>query len=254
MSHPGSDHRPSQSENPSGRFSVVIPTLQRSDDLDAIVKQCAAHPLVFEVLVINNSPRPLVWESAKVRVLQQERNIYVNPAWNLGAREARGDFLAIVNDDVRFDDVAFDLAARGLRWFGVVGPDRSCFALAQQEEPRLRLARRSATLFGFGTFMCMRRGNYRPVPEEMRIWGGDDWLIQSQSQRKPPGAIVGVPFATEMGTTTHSAEAQRLRNEEQATADRILPPLEGSQWWHRPLQGIEVLRETRNNLRTRAGH
>ena len=110
MSHPGSDHRPSQSENPSGRFSVVIPTLQRSDDLDAIVKQCAAHPLVFEVLVINNSPRPLVWESAKVRVLQQERNIYVNPAWNLGAREARGEFLAIVNDDVRFDDLAFDLS------------------------------------------------------------------------------------------------------------------------------------------------
>ena len=235
-----------------GRFSVVIPTLQRSEDLWAIVNQCAANPRVLEVLVVNNASTPLVWESPKVRVLQQQRNIYVNPAWNLGAREARGEFLAVVNDDVRFDDVAFDLAARGLRWFGVVGPDRFCFSLAQQEEPRLRLARRSATLFGFGTFMCMRRGNYRPVPEEMRIWGGDDWLIQSQ--RKPPGAIVGVPFATEMGTTTHSAEAQRLRNEEQATADRILPPLEGSQWWHRPLQGIEVLRETRNNLRTRAGH
>lgn len=124
--------------------------------------------------MVNNAPTPLVWGSLKARVLQQQRNISVNPAWDLGAREARGDFLAIVNDDVRFDDAAFDLAARGLRWFGVVGPDRSCFSLAQEEEPRLRLARRSATLFGFGTFMCMRRGNCRPVPEEMRIWGGDD--------------------------------------------------------------------------------
>lgn len=115
-----------------GRFSVVIPTLQRSEDLWAIVNQCAAHSRVLEVLVVNNAPTPLVWESPKVRVLQQQRNIYVNPAWNLGAREARGDFLAIVNDDVRFDDAAFDLAARGLRWFGVVGPDRSCFSLAQE--------------------------------------------------------------------------------------------------------------------------
>ncbi|MGN2297909.1 glycosyltransferase family 2 protein [Micrococcus luteus KDCGSN] len=246
MSHPGSDHRPSQSENPSGRFSVVIPTLQRSDDLDAIVKQCAAHPLVFEVLVINNSPRPLVWESAKVRVLQQERNIYVNPAWNLGAREARGEFLAIVNDDVRFNDLAFDLAARGLRWFGVVGPDRSCFSLGRLEHPRLRLARRSTTLFGFGTFMCMRRDNYHPIPEEMRIWGGDDWLILQQ--RKPPGALVGVPFATEMGTTTQSPEAQQLRTEEQAVADRILPDLEGTRWWHRWLRGVEILREARHRL------
>lgn len=145
-----------------GRFSVVIPTLQRSEDLWAIVNQCAAHPRVLEVLVVNNAPTPLVWESPKVRVLQQQRNIYVNPAWNLGAREARGDFLAIVNDDVRFDDAAFDLAARGLRWFGVVGPDRSCFSLTQEEEPRLRLARRSTTLFGFGTFMCMRRGTTGP--------------------------------------------------------------------------------------------
>ena len=74
-------------------FSVIIPTLQRAKELHELVEMCAAHPRVLEVLVINNAPEPLVWDSPKVRVLQQAENIYVNPAWNLGAREARGEYL-----------------------------------------------------------------------------------------------------------------------------------------------------------------
>ncbi len=60
-------------------FSVVIPTLQRSPDLHPLIEQCAAHPLVLEVLIINNSTDPLTSESSKVRVIQQDENIYVNP-------------------------------------------------------------------------------------------------------------------------------------------------------------------------------
>lgn len=230
-------------------FSVIIPTLQRSSDLHDIVAQCARHPRVLEVIVINNAPRPLSWESPKVRVLQQDRNIYVNPAWNLGAREARGEYLAIVNDDVRFNDDAFEMAARGLRWFGIIGPDRSCFSQEKAGHSKLRLARSSATLFYYGTFMCLRRKDYVPIPEEMRIWGGDDWLIATQ--RRPPGVLVGVPFSTEMGTTTHSAEAQALRAIEQATADRILIPLKGTRWWHGAIRSFDQAREFRHRLRSR---
>lgn len=88
------------------QFSVVIPTLQKSSRLEEVVSICTDHPLVHEVLVINNAQQPLTLNSPKVRVLQQEQNIYVNPAWNLGAREARGEYLAIVNDDVIFDPEA----------------------------------------------------------------------------------------------------------------------------------------------------
>ena len=109
-----------------------------------------------------------------MRVLQQAENIYVNPAWNLGAREAKAEFLAIVNDDVRFGDEVFAVARRGLRWFGVVGPDRSTFTLPSPDRVRLRPARPTATTFEFGTFMCLRRRDYLPIPETMRIWGGDD--------------------------------------------------------------------------------
>ena len=69
------------------------------------------HPTVREVIVVNNHPDPLDFGRENVRVLQQERNIYVNPAWNLGAREARGKYLAILNDDVLFEPELLDAAA-----------------------------------------------------------------------------------------------------------------------------------------------
>ena len=232
-----------------GRFSVVIPTLQKSSRLDEVVSICAAHPLVLEVLVINNAPQPLAWESSKVRVLQQEQNIFVNPAWNLGAREARGEYLAIVNDDVVFDPEALTHTAQILRRgrFGIVGPDRSTYTESTSARPRHRLARGSGTIFGFGTFMCMRRADYVPIPEEMRIWGGDDWLILNQ--RRPPAALLGVRFRTEMGTSSGSPAIQALRASEQETADRILAPLHGTRWWHRLVNWVDAVREARHRLR-----
>ncbi|MGY5765711.1 glycosyltransferase family 2 protein [Brachybacterium sp. DNPG3] len=231
-------------------FSVIIPTLQRSPILDDVVRLCAAHPLVLEVLVINNAPEPLSWDSPRVRVLDQGENIFVNPAWNLGVRESRGEFLAIVNDDVTFAPQAFDIVARALRrrLYGVIGPDRSAFSGGAGKE-RVTLARTSGTIFGFGVFMCLRREDYLPVPEQMRIWGGDDWLISTA--RRPPGAILGVPFETEMSTTSGSPEIQALREQEQAIADEVLHPLSGTRWWHRPWHGVESARMLKHRLSRR---
>ena len=60
--------------------SVIIPTLQKAVELDSLVRDCAAHPAVLEVIVVNNAAAPLAWDHAKVRVLAQGENIYVNPA------------------------------------------------------------------------------------------------------------------------------------------------------------------------------
>ena len=163
-------------------FSVIIPTLQRAKELHELVEQCAAHPRVLEVLVINNAPEPLAWESPKVRVLQQAENIYVNPAWNLGAREARGKYLAILNDDISFAPALFDRVAWALRLpgVGIVGASFRCFTEASGHRLRLRPARHRPD--AFGTAMFMRAERYIPIPDALLIYYGDDWLFQAQTR------------------------------------------------------------------------
>lgn len=230
-------------------FSVIIPTLQRSGELPELVEMCVQHALVREVIIINNAPQELVIESAKVSVLDQPENIYVNPAWNLGVSRASGEYIAIINDDLLFDPIAFDISASILKnnIFGIVGPDKSCFDKDQELRPGYRIARRANTVHGYGTFMALRRNNYSRIPEEMRIWGGDDWLIATSP--RPPACLVGVRFETEMGTTSSSSEFQQFRASETAIADRIVGSVK-QRWWRRPLDAVEHIRIVRHRIRT----
>lgn len=235
---------------PDAGFSVIIPTLQRSDGLRQVALQCAQHPDVREVLIINNAPEAIGFSHPRLRVLQQETNIFVNPAWNLGAREARGDLLAIINDDVEFDDEALTYAARILRrgLFGIVGPERSAYHDDGSRRISHRLARHDAPTRWFGTFMCLRRSDYVQIPEDLRIWGGDDWLIANQ--RRPPAALIRTRFRTEMSTTTRSAEFQAMFSAEREATERLLAPVRGRRWWHHAQRWHELVR---NRLYTATG-
>ena len=104
-------------------FSVVIPTLQKSPKLGRLISSLDSVDLVGEILVINNAPEPLEFASQKVRILNQSENIFVNPAWNLGAEQARFPWLAILNDDVVLGRDFFSRAAWLLRTgrVGMVG-------------------------------------------------------------------------------------------------------------------------------------
>lgn len=223
-------------------FSVIIPTMQRSSVLHEVLSRCERHPLVSEILLINNSARTVPDLTSKVRVIDPGRNIFVNPAWNLGVREARSPLLAIINDDLLFEEESLTYAASVLRrgWFGVVGPDKTAFGGLMEGRVSHRPALTGATGAYFGTFMCLRRSDYVPIPEEMLIWGGDDWLIATQ--RRPPATLIRTKFMTEMSSTSGAPEFQRIRAEEQAVADRILPALRGTRWWHRPQEMYSMLR------------
>ncbi|WP_083882723.1 glycosyltransferase family 2 protein [Brevibacterium senegalense] len=158
------------------QFSVIIPTLQRAAELEPLVKLCSGHPLVSEILVINNAPQPISFAYPKLRVLDQRENIYVNPAWNLGAVKARSQLLAILNDDVSFDAELFDIAALQLsrKWVGIVGIDGAYLNRPRLEAPKVRLATYEHVTLGFGMAMFMRHDDYVPIPSSLRIWGGDD--------------------------------------------------------------------------------
>ncbi|GAB3018492.1 hypothetical protein GCM10011376_00480 [Nocardioides flavus (ex Wang et al. 2016)] len=161
-------------------FSVVIPTLQMSPLLPNLLRLYDDHPLVDEVIVINNSTAPLDLHAAKLRILDQESNIFVNPAWNLGAQTATSPLLAISNDDILIEPELLDSAAERLLSgaVGIIGGDIRLTGVPRGRPRFSRVYRRPE---GFGVLMLMRTENYVPIPDELKIWQGDDYLFHRQS-------------------------------------------------------------------------
>lgn len=232
------------SNDASLRISVVIPTLQRSPMLEPLVELCARHPLVLEVIVINNAQQPLSFGASGVRVLDQDENIFVNPAWNLGAREAKGGVLALINDDVMFDPEVIDAAIAALEkpLTGIVGVDGAFLNKPRESPIRTRLATYEHITGGFGVFMLMRTADYVPIPPSLRIWGGDDLLFMGQ--RRPNRVLLGAGIRTDMSVTSSSAEFQAMRQREWHETGRLVSAAPW-RWWHGPSRALARMRKMR---------
>jgi GT2 family glycosyltransferase len=86
--------------------SIIIPTLRAGHDLVRALESLASDKdsPSHEVLVVFNSPKPSDIDLTKIhpraRAIQTLRNLGFASACNLGAREAVGDWLVFLNDDM----------------------------------------------------------------------------------------------------------------------------------------------------------
>lgn len=194
-------------------FSVIVPTLQQSSLLIPLIGLYCKSQVVREVIVINNSSKTIDFEHCKLRVLQPRKNIFVNPAWNLGVANAKSRCLIISNDDILFDVRILPTILTFLtRRTGIVGPDRSCFVEVDRfrlpepqdsiQEPSLMPV--SYRPYAYGTLMLMRKRNYIPVPHDLKIWCGDDWLFRHQ--RGINYRLTGIEIASKMGSTSRQPQ------------------------------------------------
>ena len=215
--------------------SVIIPALQKGDNLHELIELYNSHPRIDEILIINNSPTPMTGLPAKARVLQQEENIYVNEAWNLGAREAKCEYLLISNDDISIKKDLIDYGLKLLDWnlYDLVGPHRSSIDVT---ENFTRKHRPAFWMFpGFGALMFIRKSQYPEIPKGPKIWSGDDYIFWRQ--RRHPGTIIGFPVITEMGQTSSSPEFESLRQHDLEWF--LNSGTMGSRWWHRTRGPLE---------------
>lgn len=191
-------------------FSAIVPTLQRSPHLIRVLDTFRSHDLVDEVIVINNAgpARPLPDLGPKVRVLNPEENIYVNPAWNLGAAQAQSDFLVVSNDDVLFPRELIDGVARKLNPAGgVIGPHPSCLTARTSRPLSFRPAYHRRVPFGVLFFLA--RAAWVPIPDDLLIWCGDDWIFAQQHERNY--TFTGPSLRTTPATTSGRPEFTALK-------------------------------------------
>jgi len=186
-------------------ISVIVPTMWRSHRTVDMLERYADCDMVSEVIVIANAPDSLP-KIPKVKVITPSENLFVNPSWNLGYAISEGEFICIANDDITFDvprvfkDV--ELVAH-VDPYAIIGAGGSAGYVKECK----------ARPHGWGIFMFMHRSAYALIPNDLKIWFGDDWLYESTE------ACYAAPmrwFEFEMSTTCNEDWAiAQCRKDEQ---------------------------------------
>lgn len=186
-------------------FSVIIPTLWMSEKTPELLRRLNGCPDVGEIILIDNRPsaRPSLGLD-KLRVLNQNRNIYVNPAWNLGVMEAKNENLCVCNDDVLFNMEIFSFMEKNLR--GIIGQWTDNYYLKKDGEYKVEPI--SGRPSGWGCLMFVKKSDWVDIPDNLLIACGDDFLIKNIRESYK---LTGLRIDTKMSTTSLRPEFNTIQ-------------------------------------------
>jgi hypothetical protein len=220
------------------KVSAIIPTLWKAKEFtDHLVDVLVEDKSVGEIIIIDNAPTDFFYDNKKVVTLKQEENIYVNPSWNLGVEEADYNKFIILNDDIiipyNFVSQLENLLTPDK---GIIGIDKpSVIRVADCSSENITFLDREIALksivmrdWGYGIVMAGHKESYHKIPEKLRIWYGDDYLVQmNNEQGKVNYVIDDVPIFTMMSTTSDLEEFNEVKNVDTLMYDRMKGSLDG---------------------------
>ena len=213
--------------------SAIIPTLWRAKEFtDHLVNVLVEDESVGEIIIIDNAPADFFYDNEKVVILRQEENLYVNPSWNLGIEESDYDKFIILNDDII---IPYNFVSQLEKWLtkdkGIIGIDKpSVIKVADCSNKNITFLDRKIELksivnrdWGFGIVMAGHRKSYYKIPENIRIWYGDDYLTQMNNEEGKVNYVIDdIPIFTRMSATSDAEEFNEIKNVDTLMYDRII--------------------------------
>lgn len=195
------------------QFSVIVPTMWRCPNIFAqSLSSIVDLDLVGEIIIIDNdfSARPAwnVLAHPKIKILTQEKNIKVNPSWNLGVETSKNNMLCIVNDDIMFDSDIFSKIHPHITpnngVYGIVSGE-SKFNHPQYVDGGISFKRwkHGDNIHSFGQLMFMHKSNWTPIIPELEIYFGDDYIFHTQLMKSLPNYLIfNIDFYSTMAATS----------------------------------------------------
>jgi glycosyltransferase involved in cell wall biosynthesis len=197
------------------KFSVVIPTLFRSPRLKDLLTKLNECESVDEILLIDNARKydEYLEKMSKVRVLTPHFNIYVNQAWNYGVQYSKNNSIALVNDDITFDTRIFErFDETELKSKGFIGMSSENYKEGVEYNPQLEPWKGEVVLHGWGCIIMFHKDHWKPIPEELKIWYGDNYMREINPA--PSHILKGLPIQTEMSTTSKDSQWNPIKQSE----------------------------------------
>jgi len=164
------------------KFSVVIPTqwnLKNISNFEHFLNILEKSKYVCEIIVIDNDNKNIKLDLSKykkVKHIVNSENIYVNPSWNLGYSICnKNNKLIFANDDLKiYDDnidIIFDMLSKTT--FEIVGLSYRNDNINVIEKIDNFPSKK------YGSFLYVKKYYY--IPEQLKIWAGDDYQFQNVS-------------------------------------------------------------------------
>jgi len=142
-------------------------------------------------------------------------NIYVNPAWNLGIKLAKNNCVAILNDDINFDPNIFELITEDiLSEFGIIGMGEGNYkeSINQEIGPCIDVWHPGINDWGWGCFIMLHKKYWIDIPENIKIWYGDNFI--KDVNPAPKGILRNFKVETEMSTTSDEKEWDEVKKKD----------------------------------------
>lgn len=173
-------------------ISVIIPVLNQLD----LTKQlfgCIAKNTIqpSEIILIDNASEedfsifPEKFNCLNIKYIRNEKNIGVNPAWNLGISLAKYKYISILNNDIIISSSFFKKIFEVFenpknKEIGIVVPNtvkNKDYALENDDYPIIMdLKKREGWAF---TIRKEILDKIDPIPPELNLFFGDDYLFNS---------------------------------------------------------------------------
>ena len=220
------------------KVSAIIPTLWKTKKfIDHLVEVLISDESVGEIIIIDNEPTDFSYDNKKVVMLKQEENLYVNPSWNLGIEECNYDKFIIFNDDIIIPyNFVSQLETLLTEDIGLIGLDEpSIIKVEDFEDKMVTLLDREIELkyvetrnWGFGMTIAGHINSYYKIPENIRIWYGDDYLFEMNNRAGKVNYVVDdVPIYARESATSDLIEFDEVKSIDTLMYEKIKIEQEG---------------------------
>jgi glycosyltransferase involved in cell wall biosynthesis len=201
------------------KYSVIIPTLWQSPRIHKLLSDLIASENVDEIILIDNSGKFFEYYEAldKVKLVQPKENLYIAASWNLGVELSKNEYIAVVNDDVNFNPIIFQLVGDNVE--GIVGQATGNYYNNYTEMPFIAPLVQTRP-WGWASFFMLQKKYWQPIPEELRIWYNDDWIVRINSN--PKWVLHNFSVQTEMSSTIGEGKFEDIKLQDREHWDTIL--------------------------------
>lgn len=185
------------------KFSIVIPTLWKSNRTKRLLSDLNGCDYVDEIIIIDNTLTDITDNvDGKIRTVSFGENIYVNPAWNWGIHNAKNASVALINDDINFNPNIFEVINKDiLNQFGIIGMGEGNYkSLNIDGDPILEVWQSGVNDWGWGCFIMLNRKYWIDIPNDIKIWYGDN--VIKDINPSPKAVLRNFRVDTEMSTTS----------------------------------------------------